>query len=546
MSDELVFLPFLRRGLAQALSDPDPLAGSLVRGGAIDAWINVAGERVDQTLQLRSADEVVGVAPSQILREQPRADSTDVEPNYFPFVELAAPDLPWCYTPAGATATGRLRPWLVLVVVREQDGVTVTARPGTTLATLRIEPPAAPEHELPDLADSWAWAHVQSLVPLDDVETAVAGGTGDVVARLLCPRQLLPNAAYRACLVNAFTATGEKLEPAWDLGELHAPVELTVYHHWRFTTGREGDFEALCRRLRPDAGGATIGLHALDVTDPGLVSPASRRVLVDYEGPLETPGVVPRTWDPRHRKTFQRELEAVLNRGAARAEVTPPARGEPYDPETEDPVVAPPLYGLWPAGITSLPPDGWVRQVNDHPARRAAAGLGARVVRASQEALVAAAWDAAGQLRATTTALNQARLAAEIGRSWTRRAAALADADLLQLTARQHAFLPVGGTSVRARLQASAVPDGLISATYLRRTRPSTPLARDFAHRSGARLGLAHVETTLRATGDAALRVAISFAVFGEPRGVVRDDPTLEAAPPARASARAAASRAER
>ena len=54
---------------------------------------------------------------------------------------------------------------------------------------------------------------------------------------------------------------------------------------------------------------------------------------------------------------------------------------------------------------------------------------------------MAAAWEQAGELRATVTALNHGRLAAEVGRRLTRRAATLADADLLQLTAPLHALL---------------------------------------------------------------------------------------------------------
>ena len=96
-----------------------------------------------------------------MLRSEPRPDSTGVEPNYFAFVELAAPDLPWTFTPAAPDGQGRLRPWLVLVVVREQPGVSIGT--GAALPVLRIAEPAAPGAELPDLADSWGWAHVQSL-----------------------------------------------------------------------------------------------------------------------------------------------------------------------------------------------------------------------------------------------------------------------------------------------------------------------------------------------------------------------------------------------
>ena len=71
---------------------------------------------------------------------------------------MAAPDLPWLYTPAAPSAQG-LRPWLVLVVVREQAGVSLDT-PAGSLPLLRIDTPAVVADELPDLADSWAWAHV--------------------------------------------------------------------------------------------------------------------------------------------------------------------------------------------------------------------------------------------------------------------------------------------------------------------------------------------------------------------------------------------------
>ena len=103
------------------------------------------------------------------------------------------------------TPAGPLRPWLVLVVVREQEGVSIGTYPATSLPVLRIDDPAVPAGELPDLAESWAWAHVQSLVA---ARRRRGGGrrarAGEVVARLVCPRRLLPDSAWLACVVPAF------------------------------------------------------------------------------------------------------------------------------------------------------------------------------------------------------------------------------------------------------------------------------------------------------------------------------------------------------
>jgi hypothetical protein len=175
-----------------------------------------------------------------------------------------------------------------------------------------------------------------------------------------------------------------------------------------------------------------------------------------------------------------------------------------------------------------------MRALNLNPVRRAAAGLGARVVRGIQESAVAAAWAQAGDLRATTATLNRGRLAAEIGRSLCARAVALADADLLQVTGRLLALLPGGRESVRATLAGGLLPAGLITAAYSRVTRPSTPLARDWALLSASptsRLAIDHVQTMISSTkdgADPALAVALRFASAGLPDGAQTSDPTLE------------------
>ena len=203
MSDELTFLPWLRRGLVQALTAPGPLDGAIPRGPAVTASVDVQGSQASQDVRLHGPDHVLGLAPGQVLRSEPRADSVEVETTLFPYVELAAPDLPWLYTPAAPGDQG-LRPWLVLVVVREQEGVRLDTPAGST-PLLRIDlPPAAIAKELPDLVDAYAWAHVQSVVGLAGAAAAVERGSGEVIARLVCPRRLLPNSSWLACVVPAF------------------------------------------------------------------------------------------------------------------------------------------------------------------------------------------------------------------------------------------------------------------------------------------------------------------------------------------------------
>jgi hypothetical protein len=503
----------------------------------------VLDEHATRDVRLHGLDRVTGLAPGQVLRTEPLPDSVEVETTLFPYVELAAPDLPWLFTPASDGNRG-LRPWLVLVVVREQEGVRLDT-PAGSLPLLSIELPAVAADELPDLAESWAWAHVQSLVGLDGSAAAVATGTGEVVARLLGPRRLLPDSSWLACVVPAFDGgvlagrgddvpDGASWLPAWDFFAGRDPGALPVYYYWRFSTAREGNFETLCRRLVPDENGAPFGLQPMDVSDPGLMDPSAAPVLLDFEGALCTHGVVPRPWKKKDKAAFQSAATKLLDAAIQRADVQPPGAGAAYDPATQDPVVGPPLYGQWPSGAVEVPKAGWVCDVNLDPVARAVAGLGAEVVRAAQEELVAAAWDQAGSARASVAALNQGRLAVEVGRRLRGRLTALGDGDVLHLTAPLHALLGSGGKSIRVRLAAGPVPSGLVTTAHLRLTRPGTPLARDWEALSGplARLGADHVHATVSATMGKS-SPALTFASYGPLNGAQQSDPTLDESPPA-------------
>lgn len=545
MTSDLTFLPNLRRGVIRAVTVVDPLSGPFTTTPMVQAWVEVEGRRVARDVQLGSADDVSGLSVGQVLRSEPRPDSTDVEPNYFPLVEVAAPDLPWLMTPAQPDGSGRLRPWLVLVVIRRQDGVTITDRSRTELKVLTIEDPAVPGDELPDLDESWGWAHVHSQVPEAEVAAAVEQGDPGVIARLVCPRRLVTDTRYVACLVPALAGAvarglGEPPDPdavptpAWDAGDWPARIELPVYHHWSFTTGARGDFEALARRLRPDDQHGEMGLHAMDVGRPGVVEPVPRPVLVDMEGALVTLGATPRPWPPPHRQHFQGQLAPVVEAAITQPDAAVAIDGD-YDPARDDPMLTPPAWGAGPAGIDQLPATGWVPEVNLSPVARGAAGLGAAVVRANQEELVAAAWDQAGDLHTAMTVVSHGRLAAEVGESWARRVRALPDADVLQVTRTLHPLLPDnGGSSVRGELVHSDAPTGTFSAAFLRQTRPGATLARDWRNRSGltdARLTADHAAVVLTATDPAApadLRAALHFADYRIPNGAQTSDATLQ------------------
>ncbi len=267
MSGNYQFLPWVRQGAATLISREESMAPDLSAVVKQSVYLRVNDELNTKAIQLRfySPGDVTGIHRRLITRTDPTPWSRGFSPNYFPLIEFASPDFPWLFTPVRANAQERLRPWLCLVVVPIKEGIQITHDPKHPLAVLRIEAPALPAEELPDLSESWAWAHTQvALNEGDDIKTVLKDQPEKNLSRLLCPRRLQPDQLYYACLVPTFEI-GRKaglgvpideeveptLQPAWLSGDL-APeeIELPIYYHWEFRTGAKNDFETLVKKLQ--------------------------------------------------------------------------------------------------------------------------------------------------------------------------------------------------------------------------------------------------------------------------------------------------------
>ncbi len=547
MSDDAVvyFLPWMRRGLAGSLSteaDADGVPTSA--SGVVTAGVTVAGTEVTRDVAVRGPGSVIGLNASQIVREEPRAGTTDFEVTLFPAVELASPDLPWQFTPA-APNQDRLLPWLVLVVVEERDGVELRGAASGPLPVLAISEGAA--SELPDLRQAWAWTHVQASVdPGSDVDAVFEERPEAFVARCVCPRRLAEGAWYAACLVPSFEAgrqagLGLTVEAgatvlAWD-GETDA-IELPVYHSWRFRTSAEaGDFETLVRRLSAATLADDAGVHDLDVGSPGSDRlPDAPETILGFQGAVVSPTVdraLP-VWEAIHREAFCDGMRNLLNEALV-ADAAEPPDGR-YVALRDDPVVAPPAYGALAAGEDVVPgarePDGyeapsWLGEVNLDPTLRSAAGVGADVVRRNQETLVASAWDQAAALGEVNRTLNRTRLALEVGKRAKARFEAMEEGARLQFSAGAHARLKRADmtTTVAGRLRESAVPNGLVSSAFRRRMREGSAVARAVAASSG-QAGAGAVAAGLTRSFVADPEQALEFARLTVPYGTVFDEDT--------------------
>lgn len=507
------FLPWARRGLAAAL--PAVADGAALPSRArVEVGVVVAGAgNVSTATTLYGPGDVVGLDPTVIVRTLPRPDSTNVEPNYLAAVDFDQPELPWLFTPGGAPASNRLRPWLVLVVVHDRPGVAVTVSSGTVLPRLTIDSGAAAE--LPDLADSWAWAHAQ-LLDTDAGTTPAAVGQALAdhpdrnVSRLLCPRRLEPDQRWIACLVPAFDAgvtrglggvpdPGTALQPAWTSPDR---VELPVYYHWRFQTGPQGDFESLARRLKPYEASARLGRVKMHI---GAASPFVGLPLEDPARFLDMDGALQALPVPTDgAEAAEEQLSDVPEQVRADLEKVSALLADAADGKLdgvapdEAPALGPPLYAGQHHRRTTVTEDDdtWFRELNTDPRARVAAGLGAEVMRKYQEDVVAACWEQVGNVLAVEAALSRARLCLEVGlRFRERHLASLPAARLLQLAAPVAARTVVDGETLPALAAPTSYPDRTTDAAMRRRTAPTSRIIAGVARRSATPAGREAVVT---------------------------------------------------
>ena len=402
---DLTFASYLQGPLGEAIRQTDNM--SLLPPPAFSPAITLtttlphldAGSVKGPDMRLLGPGDVAGLAPGTVIRTDPPPSALDVEGNYLAVAEVVPAELPWVLTPAKAAA-GRLRPWFVLVVL---EAATAPVRPGKPLPTIEAE-----IAQLPDLRDSWGWAHVQRSTGAGELP---GGGQASAatLARLVCPRRLSKPTTYRACLVPAFRsgvaaglgdpkASEVPNDLAWKVEDA-GTVLLPVYHEWTFTVGASGDFETLVSRLQPADTDAlrVASVRPVDVRAPWpgdeALSPDTQ--LVGVQGAL-----VPYEAPPAPEPPVSADVLATIDE-RLRAQLDAPARRllEVTDDDTTG-TLAPPLYGGRHVNQDLVEGDpGWLAQLNTSIANRIAAGLGAEYVRVNQENLMAKAWQQVGAIR---------------------------------------------------------------------------------------------------------------------------------------------------
>lgn len=511
MNDPVVkylFYSWLRQGLATRITGPSPRTPQRPGLPVILQINDFVTQRIQKDVELFGPGDVVGLDSSLVARTDPKRDIGDFEPNYFPLIEFSEPDFPWRYTPTPApeeNAPSRLKPWICLIVLNEEE---------FDLHPPKREPPLPPSitvksqrKSLPDLSQSWAWAHWQLTASADEDPTALESRLPEIlrreperfISRLLCPRRLQPGVLYHAFVVPTFEtgrlagigsdpATAGIEAPAWDATK-DAPIDLPYYVDFdlRFRTGLRGDFEYLVRLLEPRKldKNSGVGMRDMDCSNPGYSVPGivrpelpmddPRRHVLALEGALTTLDAEPTPWNPGDDRAFRDQLMALLN-----------APEEQLTQQRDNYSIVPPIYGCWHALRQKLPGANrpWLNTLNLDPRRRAVAGFGTLIVQDEQEKLMAEAWRQIGAVNEANELIRQAQLGrASSERILRRHFEKLPRADFIRLTAPVHGRVLTesesdGGrakVTIKHLLAKSPIPSAVLDPAFRRLARPFSP-----------------------------------------------------------------------
>ena len=354
--------------------------------------------------------------------------------------------------------------------------------------------------ELPDLSESWLWAHAQAVSEIGkaDPEVAASGVISDAskngvaqelksqparnISRLVCPRRLEARHDYLACVVPAteggrLRGLGQPfadadLGAAWGNGRA---VELPVYFHWEFSTGPVGDIEMLARRLRTPkkyAGDAPliaslkrIGEQDVAVDADHLLFNGAQPDQTIFEGAMVSLNFQPAP----PNGTFAGRLQDMLNSG----QVSNIAGAELPD---DVPTLSPPIYGEHPAKRHTVDAakvsQQWLDGLNCQPRYRLASGWGAEVVRQNQDEFMQAAWEQVGDVLAAERAFSLARLSRDVlKRIEVKHLAKLPPERLLAILSPARVRIRVSPTqSLYGQIESATLPHELFDGSMRRLT----------------------------------------------------------------------------
>ena len=352
-------------------------------------------------VQLMGPGDVTALAPQQVIRTDPTPGTRAFESNYFALVEFDEPACPGCSRPPRPTPAGCGRG----CASSSSQAARRAARPARPRLAAGADDRAAgrPDVELPDLADSWAWAHAQ----------VAPAGIGRLGAHRGARRRPRPHPV--APRLRPAPRPADRLPRVRRADVRGRPTGRARRRPGRRARARRGRWRPTWRRSScpcTTTGSSPPARRRLPVAGARHPRPpAARRRSAPGRSTSRPPGSAwPTPTTPRSgsaarcgRSTRTRRVVRsgaagpVPRRARRRAQHARPAS------RRRRPLLAPPRYGAAYRPTATLDPAAparWYEQLNLDPAARVAAALGMQVVQREQETLVASAWDQAADLRA--------------------------------------------------------------------------------------------------------------------------------------------------
>ncbi|QGY44859.1 hypothetical protein GM418_14635 [Maribellus comscasis] len=444
------FLPYMRQGLATLAENENVVGQRMIVPVKLTLTAtdkdSTKTEVVEKNITLFGPGDVMGIDRNVISRLAPSPNTNNFETSLVPFIEFSGPDFLWRFSSLQTTDKNNWIPWLALIVLktenRDEEGEFEKIQNSNKELPPQIQ--LKPTAILPDLKESWRWAHVHKLdtegISAGQIANSIKIATQKTVCRLLCPRKLKPQTRYNAFLIPTFkigaeAATGNIGETedrrllTWETPADGAGKIVPYYFDWEFSTGTGGDFENLVRKLKPrDL--ENMGTRAIDCSNPGYGMQEDTGLVLQMEAALKSLDTGVQPWgmdiatdspDATVSKQKQEALTHLLNK---RKEIIQKENGQK---ETRL-RVAPPVYGEWYAFREGKPinndpqnTNGWLEELNLDFRHRAAAGLGVQFVKENQEKLMKAAWEQLSKVQEVNQELNLGRFGREISNNMFKR-----------------------------------------------------------------------------------------------------------------------------
>jgi len=445
------FLPYLRQGLT-TLAEHDKSPGKrmiIPVKLTLEATDKTNGstkeETVEKNIALLGPGDVLGFNTNIISRVAPAPNTGNFETSLVPFVEFSEPDFLWRFSSRQVAGKSWI-PWLTLIVLKSENNREEAEFEKVENSNKELPPQIQlkPNAILPDLKESWRWAHVYKTdiggSSSEQLANAIKKNPKKAVCRLLCPRKLKPQTRYHAFVVPAFKigaeaamgisgGTEDRTQLTWETPADGAGKTIPYYFEWEFGTGAGGDFENLVRKLKPrDL--ENMGFRPIDCSNPGYGMQEENGLVLQIEAALKSLDTIFQSWgmdsigdnpDSARSEEKQNVLAELLNK---REEKIQKENGE-IETKLR---VTPPVYGEWYASrqneTVKVDPHNrnhWLEELNLDFRHRAAAGLGVQFVKENQESLMKAAWEQLSNVKKVNQELNLGRFGREVSSQMYKR-----------------------------------------------------------------------------------------------------------------------------